>query len=143
MRTAILITFVFLAIRSEASTLSLTNWARQYPDQRFFNATEVKKPLKKILTPDQWKRLTETYSTVVPIQLMSDYLVVKCFMPHDTPAESAMVVIDLKRGRFHVGFYHGYYQQKTTIEWISSEGEFFDLPKEIQDEFYYQHNVKP
>ena len=54
-----------------------------------------------------------------------------------------MLVIDLKRKRFHVGFYCGYYQQKTTIEWISSEGEFYDLPKEIQDEFYYQHNVKP
>ena len=95
-----------------------------------------------MLTPEQWKRLTETYATVSPIQLIHGHLVVECFLPHDSLAEHAMLVIDLKRNRFHVSFYRGYYQQKTTIEWISSEGEFYDLPKEIQDEFYYQHNVK-
>jgi len=142
MRTTILIAFLFIFVRANASSLDLTNWVRHYPDQKFFNVPEVKKHLKKMLTPDQLKRLTETYATVVPIQLIQDHLIIECFLPHDVPAENAMLVIDLKRQRYHVGFYRGYYQQKTTIEWISSDGEFYDLPKEIQEEFYYQHNVK-
>jgi len=142
MRTVILIALWFLVFSAEASSLDLTNWVRAYPDKRFFDAPQIKKPLKKMLTPEQWKRLTETYSTMSQIQLIQGHLVAECCLPHDCPAEHAMLVIDLKRNRFHVGFYCGYYQQKTTIEWISSEGEFYDLPKEVQDEFYHQHNPR-
>ena len=141
MRTVVLIVLSFLAVSAEASSLDLTNWVRAYPDQRFFNAPEIKKPLKKMLTPDQWKRLTETYSVMSQIQLIQDNLVAECCMPHDCPGENAMLVIDLKRMRFYVGFYD-YHQQKTTIVWISSEGEFYDLPKAVQDEFYYEHNAR-
>jgi len=143
MRTVILIVLSFLVVSAEASSLDTTNyWVRAYPDKRFFNTPEIKKPLKNMLTPEQWKRLTETYSVMSQIQLIQGHLVAECCVPHDCPAEHAMVVIDLKRKRFHVGFYRGYYQQKTTIEWISSEGEFYDLPKEVQDEFYHQHNPR-
>jgi hypothetical protein len=52
-----------------------------------------------------------------------------------------MLVIDLRRGVFHVGFYK-HEAKKVTIQWFSSEGESQALPKEIQDEFYYGHNPK-
>ena len=135
MRTVILITLSFLVFSAEASSLDLTNWVRAYPDKRFFNATEIKKPLKKMLTAEQWKRLTETYSTMSQIQLIQGHLVAECCMPHDCPAEHAMLVIDLKRNRFHVGFYCGYYQQKTTIEWIAPRESFTIFQKRCRMSF--------
>jgi hypothetical protein len=148
MHTKIFIALLLLSLRVEASSLDLTNWVGKYPignDKRFqifFEAPEVNKALKKMLSPSQWKRLTDTYALATPIQLIQDHVVVACCKPHCCPCEHAMLVVDLRRERFHVGFYRGYYQDKTTIEWISSDGEFYDLPKAIQEEFYYGHNAK-
>jgi hypothetical protein len=148
MHVNIFIALLVLAVRVEASSLDLTNWVGRYPTsndkrlQSFFEAPEVKKALKKMLTPSQLKRLTDTYAVTTPIQLIQDHVVVACCKPHNCPSEHAMLVVDLKRERFHIGFYRGYYQDKTTLEWISSDGEFQDLPKEIQQEFYYGHNAK-
>ena len=52
-----------------------------------------------------------------------------------------MLVIDLSRGTFHVGFYKRE-AEKVTTRWFSTKGEFQSLPKEIQNEFYYGHNPK-
>ena len=148
MHAKIFIALLFLAVHVKASSLELTNWVGRYPyscDKRFqnvFEVPEVKKALKKMLTRNEWKRLTDTYALTTPIQLIQDHLIVSCCKPHCCPCEHAMLVVDLKRERFHVGFYRGYYQDKTTIEWISSEGEFHDLPREIQEEFYFGHNAK-
>ena len=141
------IALVFLAIRVEASSLDLTNWVGRYPSsndrgfQNVFEVPAVKKALKKMLTHSEWKLLTDTNAVTSPIQLIQDCLVVECCKPHCCPCEHAMLVIDLRHERFHVGFYR-YSQDKTAIKWISSQGEFYDLPKEIQDEFYYGHNTK-
>jgi hypothetical protein len=137
MFTKLFIALLFLAVRVQASSLDLTNWVGRYPYshdkgfQNIFDVPDVRQALRKMLTHSELKLLTQTYATTMPIQLMQNHVVVECCKPHDCPAEHAMLVIDLKHQRFHVGFYRGYYQETTRIKWISSDGEFQDLPKEI------------
>jgi len=146
MHAKIFIALLFFAVQVEGSSLHLTNWAGRYPsssDKGFrnvFEVPEVKKALDKLLTRSERKLLTRTYAVVTPIQLIQGHLVVQCCKPHCCPCEHAMLVVDLQREAFHVGFYEGY-EGKTIIKWVSSEGEFLDLPKDIRDEFYHGHRA--
>jgi hypothetical protein len=147
MRLTLFIVFWSLVMHASASSLDLTNWVGRYPFDKdkhghtVFQAPKVQAALKRLLTPDELTLLTSTYSECTPIVRIQDYLVIGGCMPHCCPCEHAMLVIDLRRDRFHVGFYR-HDADKDTIKWISSEGEFQDLPKEVQEEFYYRHNPK-
>jgi hypothetical protein len=131
----------------ERTSLDLDGWAGKYSHdtdtngRTLFQIPAVQAALSHLLTKQDLKRLTETYSVSAPVSLIQDFLIVPQCMPHCCPCEHAMLVIDLPRGVFRVGFYKRE-SEKVTIQWFSSEGEFQALPKEIQDEFYYSHNPK-
>jgi hypothetical protein len=147
MRLATLITVLLLTVHARGESLDLAGWAGKYSHDTdanghtLFQVPVVQAALSRLLTKPELKRLTETYSVGSPIRMIQGFLVVPHCMPHCCPCEHAMLVIDLDRGAFHVGFYK-HDAKKVTIQWISSEGEFQALPKEIQDEFYHGHNPK-
>jgi hypothetical protein len=147
MRIATLIALLLLSVLARGASLDLADWAGKYSHDTdthghtLFQGPAVQTALSRLITKPDLKRLTETYSVGVPIRLIQGFLIIPHCMPHCCPCEHAMLVIDLARGAFHVGFYK-HETKKVTIQWISSEGEFQALPKEIQDEFYYGHNPK-
>ena len=76
MRTVAVIAFMFLTLRTEASSLDLTNWVGRYPvsnDKRFqsiFREPMIEKALAKLLTRSERKLLTQMYAVVTPIRLI-------------------------------------------------------------------------
>jgi hypothetical protein len=147
MRLVTFIAVFLLGLHAKGAPLDLAGWAGKYSHDTdanghtLFQVPAVHAALSHLLTKQDLKRLTETYSVSSPVSLIQGFLVVPQCMPHCCPCEHAMLVIDLRRGAFHVGFYK-HEAEKVTIQWFSSEGEFQALPKEIQDEFYYSHNPK-
>jgi hypothetical protein len=147
MRCTLLLFICFLALRVMGSSMELTNWVGRYPfdtdnqKHTIYQTPKVQAALKRLLTPEELKLLTSTYSECSPITRIQDYLVIGGCMPHCCPCEHAMLVIDLPHDWFHVGFYR-HEAGKNTVKWISSAGEFQDLPKEVQEEFYFGHNPK-
>jgi hypothetical protein len=147
MRLATIIAVFLLGLHAKAASLDSEAWAGKYSHETdtnghtLFQVPAVQAALSHLLTKQDLKRLTETYSVSSPVSLIQGFLIVPQCMPHCCPCEHAMLVIDLRRGVFHVGFYRRE-SEKVTIQWFSSEGEFQTLPKEIQDEFYYGHNPK-
>jgi hypothetical protein len=147
MRLATIIAVFLLGLHAKGASLDLDGWAGKYSHDTdanghtLFQVPAVQTALSHLLTKQDLERLTETYSVSAPVSLIQGFLIVPQCMPHCCPCEHAMLVIDLRRGAFHVGFYK-HEAKKVTIQWFSSEGEFQALPKEIQDEFYYSHNPK-
>jgi hypothetical protein len=147
MRLATFITVLLLTGHTRGASLDLADWAGKYSHDTdinghtLFQVPAVQAALSRLLSKPELKRLTETYSVSSQIRTIQGFLVVPQCMPHCGPCGHAMLVIDLGRGAFHVGFYK-HEAKKVTIQWISSEEEFQALPKEIQDEFYYGHNPK-
>jgi hypothetical protein len=147
MRLASSIALLLLSLHAEGASLDLKSWVGKYSHDTdanghtLFQIPEVRAELNRLLTKEYLKRLTDTYSVGSPIGLIQGFLVVQQCMPHCCPCEHAMLVIDPGRSAFHIGFYKRE-SRKVTVKWISSEGEFQALPKEVQDEFYYGHNPK-
>jgi hypothetical protein len=130
-----------------AEGASLDGWVGKYSHDidtnghTLFQVPEISTALNRLLTKEDLKRLTDTCSVGSQIRLIQGFLVAQQCMPHCCPCEHAMLVIDLSRNAFHIGFYKAE-NKKVTVKWISSEGEFQALPKEIQDEFYYSHTPR-
>jgi hypothetical protein len=147
MRLALFIALFLPSLHAEDASRDLKSWAGKYSHDTdtnghtLFQIPEVRTALNRLLTKEDLNRLTDTYSVGSPISLIQGFLVVPQCMAHCCPCEHALLVIDLSRSAFHVGFYKRE-SKKVTVKWISSEGEFQALPKEIQDEFYYGHNPK-
>ena len=147
MRITALISVLLLTVHTRGASLDLTDWVGKYSHDTdvdghtLFQVPAIQSALSRLLSKSEVKRLTETYSVGSQIRMIQGFLVVPQCMPHCCPCEHAMLVIDLSRGAFHIGFYK-HDAKKVTIQWISSEGEFQALPKEIQDEFYHGHNPK-
>jgi len=141
------IALLLLSLHAEGSSLDLTNWVGKYPHDTdkdgltLFQVPAVHAALSHLLKRREMKLLTKTYIVSSRISLIQGFLVVQRCMPHCCPCAHVMLAIDLKDGRFHIGFYD-HKSERVTIKWISSEGEFQNLPKEIQDEFYHGHNPR-
>src|ERR1041385_7837601 len=96
----------FLMLTQLSATASLRDWVDKYPSndtreyRNFFELDSVKKPVKGMLTPRQWKLLTKIYSVMTPIELVENHLVVRVCKPHCCPCDHAMLVFDLKNSEF-------------------------------------------
>jgi len=101
----------------------------------FFALTEVRTPLKRLLTPADYNLVTKTYSVGSPLKLMGDFLATSMCRPHNCGDERAGLAINLKTGAMYVRFQRGKNER-----WKASEGKGSDLPKEVQDYIGDQRN---
>jgi hypothetical protein len=147
MRCAWILSFLIFTDVLYGAAPEWKNWAGKYPmndDPSFknlFEVPEIRKSLKELLSGADWKLLTRTYAVMSPIEIDQEHLYAMVCKPHCCPCEHAMLVIDLKRTRFHVGFYE-HREKKTTTRWISSAGDFEDIPRSVREEFYHRHVAK-
>jgi hypothetical protein len=145
----ILLSFLFLGLISisaqENKLNDLRSWIGKYPtdkEQNFFQLPEIKKPLKELLSSGDFQHLTKELILETPIENVKNYLLVEVSKEHCSPCDNAMLVINLENSEIWVGFYK-YSKNKSVIRWFSSnDNDYYELPKEILDEFLYIHEAK-
>jgi hypothetical protein len=113
----------------------LKSWAGKYPTERkgritrkFFGVPEVRTPLLRLLSLEDFNLLTKEYSVEAPIKEIGNYLAVKVCKPHDCADEQASYAINLSTGVIYVRM-----QLTEVVRWFASKGKGTDLPKEVQD----------
>ena len=126
----------------------LRAWIGRYPTDKtskpqksLFDLSDIQLPLKELLGKKDYKHLTNELSVETPIEMVSGFLIVKVCRQHCCPCDNAMIVINLENGAMHVGFYKGG-ERKSNTRWYSSDGDFYELPKEILDDFLQMHHPK-
>jgi hypothetical protein len=147
-KNVILALVLFLAAWSTTAQdkwSGLTNWIGRYPmgeKESFFKLPVIQSRLKDLLGKDDFKHLTEELTLETPIENVKNYLLIEVSKEHCSPCDNAMLVINLENSEMWVGFYK-YSKNKSVIRWFSSnDDDYYELPKEILDEFLYMHEPK-
>lgn len=112
----------------------LKSWEGKYPTQRkgkvvtqrFFGLAEIRTPLLKLLSRDDFNSLTKEYEVETPIKKIGDYLVVKVCHAHMC-FEQAAFAINLSTGVIHVRM-----ADDEKARWFASKGNESNLPVEIK-----------
>ena len=101
----------------------------------FFLLPEVRTPLKRLLTPADYRLVTKTYSVGSPLKLFGDFLATSMCRPHNCGDDRAGLAINLSTGDMYVRI------SGKKVRWIVSQGKKgADLPKEVQDYIGDQRN---
>jgi hypothetical protein len=113
----------------------LKSWVGKYPTDRkgrvtkqFFGLPEIRTPLLRLLSREDFNLLTREYAVQAPIKEIGDYLAVKVCKPHDCGDEQAGYAINLKTGVIFVRM-----QAEENVRWFASKGSEKDLPTEVRN----------
>jgi hypothetical protein len=135
----VLVSFLLLCFSSAAVAQDklghLKSWAGKYPTNKkgrvttsFFGLAEIRTPLLRLLSREDFNLLTKEYAVQAPIKLIGDYLAVKVCRPHNCADEQAGFAINLNTGVIFVRM-----QAEEDVRWFASKGKATDLPKEVQE----------
>jgi len=125
------------AVFSQDKLVNLKSWDGKTPTDaddkgkvtaNFWALSEVKQPLKRLLTPSDYNLLTRAYSVEAPFKLMGDFLGTSVCRPHNCGDERAGFAINLNTGNVYVSMKKG-----ARDKWYASAGKSSDLPKEVLD----------
>lgn len=112
----------------------LKSWEGKYPTEkkgrvtrRFFGEPEIRTPLAKLLSKEDFDLLTKEYAVETPVMLSGDYLTVKVCKPHMCFEWSAFA-INLSTGVIYVRM-----ANDESAKWFSSKGSQSDLPANVRD----------
>jgi len=112
----------------------LKSWEGKYPTEkkgrvthRFFSEPEIRTPLAKLLSREDFDLLTKEYAVETPVMLSGDYLTVKVCKPHMC-FEWAAFAINLTNGVIYVRM-----ATDESSRWFSSKGNQSDLPHKVRD----------
>lgn len=137
----ILILFLLIACSSamgQAKYSDLKTWAGKYPTYnnssvKFFKLSKIRRPLKKLLSAEDFYLLTKGHTKETPFKLVDHYLrVTVCGEPDSYACISNIIfVIDLNDGSMYVAV--DIYSDKP--KYYASSGAFTDLPEKVQNGF--------
>src|SRR5262249_11665858 len=88
------------------------------------------------LPDDDFRKIAKEGWVMVPIKLITDYLVIERCRPHSCTSENAVLVVNLYDGSMHEGFWNEDEKDLRKMRWFSTKGNYKDLPKEILDSWY-------
>ena len=121
---------------AQASLEHLKSWEDKYPRDfyakpkvNFFKLPEIQLVLTKLLSKDDYRRLTQEFGVQKPIKLSGDYLEVRVCKSHCCPCEHGALIVNLKTGVIHVGI-NSYPDNED--RWFSTKGSHKDLPTGIR-----------
>jgi hypothetical protein len=137
---------------SQSNLDSLKKWAGKYPirlrkdkgvrqeeqlpSNNFFELPYIRQELTNLLDDNDFKKIATEDWAIVPIKLVTDYLVIKRCRPHGCTSENAILAVSLHDGSMHVGFWNEDEKDSRKIRWFSTKGDYKDLPKEVLDPWY-------
>lgn len=106
----------------------MSKWAGKYPDAKFFNQPQIKTPLRRILSREDYASISD-YNLMTPIVRVGDYLVTNATIKYSTPTESLNVAYGLKDRTLYVVFWKDEQHRK-----FSTTNHRFDLPDDVLEE---------
>jgi hypothetical protein len=108
----------------------------QLPSKNLFELPYIRQGLINLPDNDFKKITAEVDWNIVPIELVSNHLVIRRCRAHSCGSEEAILVVSLYDGSMHVSFWNEEEETSRKIRWFSTKGNYKDLPKEILDSWY-------
>lgn len=119
-------------LSAQRSLEHLKNWEGKYPRDfyakpkvNFFKLPEIQPALTKLLSKDDYRRLTQEFGVQKPIKLSGDYLEVRVCKSHCCPCEYGVLLVNLSTGVIYVGINS---DPDNKDRWFSTKGSYTDLP---------------
>ena len=119
-------------------------WVDKYPSNKIapngfslLTQPQLQHSLRKILSKAEIAALAR-YDVETPVHKIGEYLIVNKCLPHNCPADMAMVVIDVKNEKLWVGFFSRQLGRVST-RWYGMEDDYSILPDDIKKEFLSRH----
>src|SRR5262245_26629278 len=118
----------------------LKEWVGKYPTYNYFKPRreflklpEIKQPLLKLLSRDDYRFLTRTCGKEAPIEMAGDFLIVRRCHRYACGIGGAVLIVGLSDGAIHVAI-----QDEDDIEqrWFSANGKYKELPFDVQSGFF-------
>lgn len=107
---------------------NMSKWVGKYPDTKFFNQPQIRTPLRRILSKEDYNSIAN-YNLMSQIVRVGDYLVTNSTIKYSMPTESLNVAFSLKDGAAYVVFWKDEQHRK-----FSTKNNSFDLPDEVLGE---------
>jgi hypothetical protein len=139
---AVMICLFFLSsvanVCAQGKLAHLKSWEGKYPtynrsSKKFFRLLEIARPLRRLLSKEDFYLLTEGHTKETPFRVIDNYLkVTVCGSPDSYACDHQTIfVINLLDDSIHVAFdvWSG------EPRYYSSKGRFTDLPEKIQSRF--------
>lgn len=104
---------------------AMVRWAGKYPDEKFFNQPLVRRPLRRILSKEEYESIG-SYNLMIPIKKVGDYLVTWAHIKYSDPLNTLSVAFHLKDGAVYAVFWEGEQHRE-----FSTKGNQFDLPEAV------------
>lgn len=119
---------------AQTNLARLKSWEGKYPTdkkgrvtRRFFGEPEIRTPVAKLLSKEDFDLLTKEYAVETPVMLSGDYLTVKVCKPHMC-FEQAAFAINLATGVIYVRM-----ANDESAKWFSSQGNPSDLQRNVRE----------
>jgi hypothetical protein len=122
----------------------LPRWIDKYPSETIdgisstiFNNQSLKKTLQDLLSPNDLS-LLRSYTVSPPVKRSGNFIIIHRCMPHNCPAEAAMIVIEVTSRRLWAAFFLRE-EGRVTTRWYGNVDDYLVIPEEIRKEFYEKH----
>jgi len=118
-----------VCVPAQTQRQSMARWIGKYPDAKFFNQPQIKGPLRRILTRDDYESITD-YNLMIPIKRVGDYLVAYTSIKYSLETvDSLTLAYGLKDSAVYVVF-----QKGDKIRKFSTKNNEFNLPDGLLEE---------
>ena len=120
----------------------LNAWQGKYPSDKLRGTTlleqaNVKATLKAIL-PKAEQAILARLDVEAPVTAVAGYLIVDKCMPHNCPADFALLVIDVRQQKLWAGFFTRE-EKRVATRWYGNADDYSTLPEPIKVRFVEKH----
>jgi hypothetical protein len=117
----------------------LREWVGKYPSYNnikapkdFLRLPEVRRPLMKLLSDQDYRFLTVVCGKEIPIEMIGDYIIVRKCDSNYCLRGTALILINIKDGAMHVAISK---EKDSEPRWVSTNGKNKELPFRIEAGF--------
>jgi hypothetical protein len=121
---------------AQANLGHLKEWVGKYPTnndlkphREFLKLPEIKRPLLKLLSRDDYRFLTRTCGKEVPIEKIGDFLIVRRCHKFACGYGGAVVIVNHSDGAIHVAILD---EDDSEVRWFSTNGKHKELPFDVR-----------
>jgi hypothetical protein len=130
------------ALADESS--DLLAWVGKHPSDKLveghgslFAQPRIRDGLRALLpTPEQ--ALLTKLDIESQVRRMGNFLVIDKCLPHDCPAQQAMIIVDLASDRLWAAFFT-HVDGRLSTRWYGNKEDYNTVPQEIQLDFLKRH----
>lgn len=125
-------------------TSPLAAWVGKHPSDKpvagqgaLLAQPRLRDGLRKLLPPAE-RALLLKLDIESQVRQVGDFLVIDKCLPHDCPAQQAMIVVDLKSDRLWAAFFT-HAEGRVSTRWYGNTDDYNAVPQDIQTDFLKRH----